>query len=825
MIAHWETRRTALPRYCAARIGALLGASVLTLAPTAWAQTRDQDTNITIDEIVVTAQKREQTLQSVPQSISALGSGDLQNRTIIETTDLNGIVPNLNITSAYSRTQPNFSLRGVSVANEFSASIASPIGIYVDEVYQAFRPSHGQQLFDLERVEVLRGPQGTLYGRNTTGGAINFISRKPTLEGANGYLELGYGNFNTLRIEGAAEATLIPDKLGVRFAGTFADGDGYTFNPVDEMYYSDTNAYAGRASVLWQPNDRFDAYLKVYVAENDQMQDLPYGIGYGENGTDLFGFSRELAGLEQDEVPADTAGNYFTDAEGVVLHLNYYLGDFTVTSITGYDGATFDLSPFDCDGSPNNVCAIRYFTEHDAWNQDLRVTYQGERLTVIGGAYYGIDTARTVNEPDFFGIFTDLGVPADLFNPPILTQDGLAVVPAGTPPNPCAPVTVNPDGFFDARSLLIPECAAQGAPPTTPLLAEQRFTIERPSYAVYGEAVYDVTSKLTMTVGLRYTFDEVKYLDAQTILFDDTGTPRATSVPFSFPFDPNVGTLDREEDSQRLTGRVIASYNWTPDVMTYASYSRGYRAGAFNGLAYQGVEQIFFVPPEEVDAIETGLKSELFDRRLRFNASFFYYDYRNQQIAEIVGATSFLRSVDGRIFGAEMDFNAYVHERVIIDGSVGYLDSRYDDGQVLPGAGLDISGNEFPNAPDFTATLGGTFTLYDDDTYFARLRLDGQYIGSYWFDPFNDYGGQFVGSPDLQGAPLASEELGGGNPDYVLGHGRLTIGTDQLQLALWVRNITNKFYFTYGLNLNAFNQDYLVRGAPRTYGIELRASF
>ncbi len=134
-----------------------------------------------IAEIVVTAQKRAQNLQDVPAAVSAIGGDALEARGINETSDLMGAVPSLQISTPYGKTQPNFSLRGISVANEFSASTASPVGVYVDEVYQSFRASHGGQLYDIDRVEVLRGPQGTLYGRNTTGGAISFFTRKPGL--------------------------------------------------------------------------------------------------------------------------------------------------------------------------------------------------------------------------------------------------------------------------------------------------------------------------------------------------------------------------------------------------------------------------------------------------------------------------------------------------------------------------------------------------------------------------------------------------------------------------------------------------------------------
>ena len=338
-----------------------------------------------IAEIVVTAQKRAQNLQDVPVAVSALAGDELESRGVSETSDLQGFVPSLQITTPYGRTQPNFSLRGVSVANEFSASTASPVGVYVDEVYQSFRASHGQQLYDLERVEVLRGPQGTLYGRNTTGGAISFFSNKPQLGASEGTLTVGYGNYDTKTVEGAVEATLVPDKLGIRFAGTFAKGDGWQYNPVQDRHVGTTNTIAGRVSLRWKPTDTVDINLKGYIARDNPLAPNPYALGQLAGGRDVLGYSRfdpaqnGGAPLGKNEVAADTGGRYFTSSRGVALNVAIELSDtLSLTSITGYDGGKYRNSPFDCDGSPNSVCALRYNSVNQNFNQDLRLNYKGD---------------------------------------------------------------------------------------------------------------------------------------------------------------------------------------------------------------------------------------------------------------------------------------------------------------------------------------------------------------------------------------------------------------------------------------------------------------
>ena len=828
------------------------------------AQTREG-----IDVIVVTATKRATNLQDVPISVSAIGGDELAARGINETSDLMGSLPNLQVTSAYSDTQPNFSLRGIGVANEFSASTASPIGVYVDEVYQSFRASHGQQLYDLERVEVLRGPQGTLFGRNTTGGAINFITRKPELAGTSGYLTAGYGNYDAINVEGALEGEIVPGVLGVRVAGTFATADGYTFNPTLNQDFAETDSYAGRVTFLVEPSDAFRMTLKLHGAKANPRQDLPYGIGYLEGRTDAAGYSRfqprpELGGrlLEEDEVQADTGGFYRTDQYGAALTVEGDISDsLTLTTIFGYDEASFDLSPFDCDGSPNNVCAIRYNSESTNLNADVRLSFDdGGPFRLIVGGYYGVDKIDTVNEPDFFGFLRPLlqsfGVPDGFNNIPIAVGNSLAVIPAFavdptlTPADAgfCAPININPAGFFDARSLIAfnadvaatnsaggtafqAACAAAGAPPFGPILARQEFTIERPSLAVYGEGTVDFTDALSLTIGLRYTYDDVKYANGQSLLFDLGGENAfASLVPYEFPLTGQPGRVNQSEDTGQLTGRAILDYEIAEDVLVYASYSRGYRAGTYNGLAYQDISQVYFVDPEKVNAYEVGVKSRFANNTVQLNAAGFYYDYSGQQIAQIIGATSFLRSADGRLFGGEAELTWQPNDFLRLDSSIGYLNSEYQGNVVDPtdptALTLDINGNDFPNAPELTFNAGVELTPLNDGRNKLTVRGDASYMGEYFFDPFGDYGQDPCDQP-IAGSNvlLATPELACGNPSYWLFDARVTYERDNFAISAYGRNLSDKFYYVYGLNLNAFYQDYLTRGAPRTYGVEATIRF
>ena len=823
-----------------------------------------------IAEIVVTAQKRAQNLQDVPVAVSALAGEELESRGISETSDLQGFVPSLQITTPYGRTQPNFSLRGVSVANEFSASTASPVGVYVDEVYQSFRASHGQQLYDLERVEVLRGPQGTLYGRNTTGGAISFFSNKPQLGASNGTITLGYGNYDTKTAEGAVEATIIPDKLGIRFAGTFAKGDGWQYNPVQDRHVGTTNTVAGRVSLRWKLSDTVDINLKGYFARDNPLAPNPYALGQLAGDRDVLGYSRfdpaqnGGAPLGKNEVAADTGGRYFTSSNGFALNVAVDLSDtISLTSITGYDTGKYRNSPFDCDGSPNSVCALRYNSVSKNFNQDLRLNYKGDRLNLVAGLYYGVDKIDTRNEIDFFGVLKPIlqgaGVPNSFFNAPVSAPQAAAFVPAFAvnpaldPTNPasCSAVpTGNPNGFLDARSLIAlltdiqvnnsggggfggaisAACRAAGAPPFGPISGEQKYTIKRPSAAIYFDGSYDITDALTLSVGLRYTMDKVKYLDGRTVLYDLGGTIRASTIPYTFPYDPNAPALEQKEKANRLTGRVNLSYDFADDKMAYLNYSRGYRSGSFNGLAYQGTNQVYYIQPEQINAYEGGLKMRFFDRRVQLNLAGFYYDYKNHQVTQVIGATTFTRSANGRLYGGEAELTIQAADSLRLDASMSLLRSKYKSNVIDPtdpsSPTRNVNGNPFPNAPRTTFSAGFDWDVFDSGDNKLTLRGDAAYTGKYYFDPFGDYGQTPCDRPGAPGnVRPAGPAITCGNPGYWLMNSRLTFEHGNYAASLWVKNLTNKYYYSYGLNIDIFGLDYLNRGTPRTYGVEVTAKF
>lgn len=832
-----------------------------------------------LGEIVVTATKRSENLQNVPVAVSAVTSEALQAKGVFGTSDLNNVLPNLQVSSPYGEQQPNFSVRGIGVGTEFNANAASPVGVYFDEVYQAFRASHGQQLYDLNQVEVVRGPQGTLYGRNTTGGAINFITHAPGLRGNEGYLTVGYGTYDRLNAEGAIELTGAEDRFGVRIAGTYVNSDPYIHNRLaaglntsaaggasglnrtSGMDPGGVETYGGRITIRFKPVDAVDLKLKVYGARSKGGTEAPIPTGQSKTSDvinytspnfilgGLFSalapaglvptsYSQSGNGLSLNEVQSDSIGTATTKSGGVVFDARFELSSaLKLISVTGYDDGRYQQSPeTECDATPLRLCTIGFDSKFHAFNQDVRLDYNGGAFKAIAGAYYGRDVITSDNTPDFFNFTSDiraaLGLPSSYFNP---------------------------GGAFNGTAL-----SASSLP--TGIRARQHFRQIRTSYAIYGEASYQIAPTVKITAGLRYTKDKNTFRDGITTYYDDAGTARLITVSnfqqngafapyFLQPVYNEAGVqvipsfqalgipvpsgLDREGSSGRLSGRAIIDWKPADHVLVYASYSRGYRAGTFNGLAYGSANQVYFVPPETVDAFELGLKSRFWDNRAQFNLSTFYYKYKGQQgLVVDTTATANLTSLNGKLYGLEAEFTLKPVDSLTLYASLGLLHSEYDDGAcpsnpalipnfpaqlgscvVSSGGPVSVAGNPFPYAAKSSGSFAFDWVPVDDGDRKLTLHGDANYTGHFHYDAFGNY----------SRGPLpavASGKFADGEGDYWVVNGRVTYTMGRVSLAVWGKNLTNTVYYPFGISLeNLFGNGYRVRALPRTAGIEATIRF
>ncbi|MDR2857686.1 MAG: TonB-dependent receptor [Novosphingobium sp.] len=740
----------------------------------------------------MTATKRSENIQKVPIAINVLSGDTLTSKGIAQTSELAAQVPNLQISSSFGKNQPNFILRGISVGNEFNSNQASPIGVYLDEDYLSARFAQGMNLFDLERVEVVKGPQGTLYGRNTVGGAINIVTKKAGFGPANGYVTAGYGNFNRYSAAAAFGTTLIDDVLAIRVAGTFNRGDGEEPNPLPgKPAGRSTRDYAVRASILFKPADNLSFTLRGYKGKSNPTSEAGYSIGAGPGGANAVTGYMRPANYGFYETAADYVGRNAASAQGLGLIGKLELSSFEITSITAYDDGKLRIDQ-DPDGSPVDEFSINWYANYKQFNQDLRLSSDASRpLRFIVGGYYGFDRNKTFNTYRFFNFLQYVpGTPA--FDPPNIFV-----------PPPYPGLIGGVPGVFSGFGV------------------HHDFTQDRRSYAGYGEVDWDVSDKITLTAGLRYTHDTIRLYNVSSTAFAYNGIEQFTLIPLlNAPGTSCPGTAGCPDkltnSSSKVTGRAIINYKPTPNLMLYASYSRGYRAGAINGTAYASPGQLTFVEPEQLTAYEAGFKSTLLDRRIRFNGAVFYYDYRNQQLQEVIGIVPFLRNAPkARAIGLDLDFSARISDAVTLNLGYGYLDSKY---QTLVLSGVNLAGNRFSNAPNMTFNASADIKLLDNGTGQLHLLPNAVFTGDTWFSPFNR-------SPSS-----ATGAVGDNRYEYQAGYWLANIRAEfvmqRLSVGVYAKNLFDQRYFTAAVDLRAaIGADYLVRGDRRKFGFDVTYRF
>lgn len=707
------------------------------------------------DDIVVTAQRRSQSLMSVPLAVSAIGGDALLRQGLQQPTSLASTVPNLQVNDATGGSEPNFTLRGVGLGNEYSSNQASPVGVYADDTYLAFRSMHGSQMFDLERVEVLRGPQGTLFGRNTTGGAINFITRKPELSGTNGYFDAGYGNFNDVRIDAAAEGTLVEDRLGVRAAVSFSRHDGY----VNNIYPGGPDLATGhmlrtRLSVRARPSDNLDINVRVFVNRSHQIQPGVIAVGTDPGGVNPYtGYGR--GDLPFYTVESDSAYRNENRSQGFALSVKLDLTDsLSLSSLTSYDTGMSDYAQ-DYDSSPFSVAdTSAYVADYKEINQELRLSFDHGAVKAQGGLFYGRDRVDADNKYIIFRFLADeYGLPAD--------------------PN-----------FIDGGATIA-----------------QAYRQIRISKAVFGQIEVEPVANLLLTLGGRYTRDTARYENGTSVIGDFDFTPIVQVI--GTPGNP----LNRRGRNSAFTGRAAISYQFPGGPLVYGSYSRGYRAGTFNGSGFLDPSQVDFVKPEKIDAYEIGAKGRFLDGALTLAGALYYYDYVNQQIQDQIGPIAILRSAGAStIKGGELEATIRFAPPVSFSGSLGYTDARYDR-LTLRDEVLD--GNRLPFAPKVTASGRLDITIPDVAGGDLVLSPSVTYTSSQWFTPYNAAMGNGILRQD----------------GYALFDAVVEWKKGPWGFRLWGKNLTQKHYYAYGLNLTDYGWYYFNPGQRRIYGGAVHMAF
>lgn len=632
-----------------------------------------------VQEIVVTAQRREENLQKVPVSVTALSGADLAARAIVDSTDIVKLVPALKY-NAYSPSTTVYNLRGVS-QNDYSDQLEPPVAVYQDDSYLSSMATAGFPLFDIERVEVLRGPQGTLFGRNATGGAIQYISRKPTDEfslngSATWFSDGGYA------VEVGAGGP-VSDTLAVRFALDRVQRDGFvkSNNPAIGDT-GGTNQFAGRVQLLWKPAPGLKILLRAMRSKDDNSRaggtytytpavPADHGRGVPQAPTDDFwgtgpgvdpnGYVKPASyGLYENN--NNVPSIFDRTIQAYTGRIDWSVGNVTIVSITDYQR----MSKFyqeDCDGTPLNGCIFAPRTNLRQFSQELRVEGNTGPLRWVAGANY-----------------------------------------------------IDIDGHYQSHAeynLIALDYFSTG---------DSNYYIRTKSPSVFAQGTYELTDKLKFTAGARYTRDKKTdnyHLDFTSSLGDQV-------VDFNPALNPN----EARKRYNLYSGKVQFDYSPSNNVMLFAGVTRGTKSGNFSAPVSAPVV-VSRLPhgPEVLWDYEAGIKSKFLDNRLRVNASGFYYDYHNYQAFSLIDLVQTISNHDAWVYGGELEVTAVPVDGLNISGGLSYLKSK------VKGIGLPdgtVTDSQLPQAPRWSGNASISYTLPVGNGDLTA-RLDGTFTSKFCF--------------------------------------------------------------------------------------------
>lgn len=638
------------------------------------------------DEILVTARKRDENLGAIGQPVSAMTGDQLADRGIGDMEALQQQIPNFSMGQQLGSAR--ISLRGVGLDN-ISASADGSVAYHGDGVFYARPAAAVGTFFDVERVEVLRGPQGTLYGRNATGGSVNVLSRKPTGE-FSGYVTATAGNYDTHALEGAFGGPLVEDTIFVRLAAQAVDRDGFGQNIVTGNEIDDAKTRAVRGQLQLVPSASLDILLRAEYAEAD---DHAYGYHFirpysDDNGYTIAPIGPRLGGTfaeDRRDVASDVDPKNDRDITtlSAVVHAN--LGGARLTSISGYQETNY-LTQSDVDVSSAALAPLYQSEDARQLSQEFQLIDAGERRNWLLGAYYFEETIDA---------FFDVPFRTDLFG---MTPTFLS------------------EGYY-----------AGGRIDTT-------------AYALFGELSHEIAANLRITLGARYSYEEKRGQDRTRI---DLTTPDISVPGKNAP--PVLATPN--DDFSAFTPRILLEHQGRDDLLAYVSASRGFKSGAVNLGGLQAI-----VRPEVVTAYEAGLKSQAAHRQWGANLSGFYYDYEDLQVGLVRNSVLVLENAaTASIYGLEAEITAAPTESLRFDLVAAYLHAQYDDfttqDQARPGQGnaidpatgqpvFQLAGNRLSQAPEFTANLG---VQYQWVTTVGNLSVRGEifWVDDTYFTPFN----------------------------------------------------------------------------------------
>jgi len=833
----------------------LLAAAIYMAATGVSAQANED--NFLLEEIVVTAQKRAQNLQEVPIAVSAFSGEQLQEAVIKDIFDLKNRAPGLQSIQEQSNSSSGFRIRGIGTSGQ-NFGLESSVGMYVDGVYRARQSSMISEMIDIEAVEILRGPQGTLFGKNTPAGAILFRTVAPSHE-SDSYISVTGGNYGQLNASAGGNLSLIDDVLAVRGTVFSSKRDGtIDVEGSGNEVLNDRNRQGARLQALFTPYDDLTIRLIADYSEIDETccgvlvtQDN-YTVADGALGSDAI-----LEALGGTVYHGDNNGDFETSLNflpesnsrdrGLAIDTSWDLDShYTLNFITGYRKFN-STSIVDADFTNVDLLATSNDAQSTTFSQEIRLDYIGDDLNFVVGAYYfqqDLDLDYTIEAGDLLSEFVKPGLGADGVDYNDF-QGLLALKTAGAQ--------------VPANDVFIPGMTASHT-------AKQ----DHESWAIFGQFDYHLTENLIVTAGLRYTEEEKEmttvfsenwtltdptsqatYEAGLTALLVDAGfvpgVP-ATSVPYDnlLATDPNFfepftqagwagylfsGLTPREDiaaklSDEQITGTIKLSWLATEDTMIYASYGTGYKSGGTNtDRIATGFSPVF--DAETSESFEIGLKTEFPQQALRLNAAMHYTTVDDFQANTFVG-TGFVLQNAGELesYGGELELFWVPLETTEVSLNYAYTHAEYKqfenagcqiatpahtgvDEATQPGTdACDRSGGRLPNTPEHAINLGvkQMFNLADG-------------IEAYVYGEYTFLSGLVNGNDN---DPLKEQK------DFGLLNLRagLDFVDEDITVTLWGRNVLDEEYK--GSTFDAPLQDGKLLtspGAPRTYGVTLNKRF
>ncbi len=626
--------------------------------------------SVLMEEVIVTAQKREQNAQDVGIAITSLSGRQIEGLGYTSTSEIIAQTPSLRMLS-FSPSLTVFNIRGVS-QNDFADHYEPPVAVFNDEAYISTQGAVNTLMFDIERVEVLRGPQGTLFGRNATGGAIQYVSRKPS-DDFNAMARLTIGEFKQRNIEGAIGGPL-SDTVAARLSVSYVNNDGWINNRVGPDINKNEDI-AGRLQFLVKAGDSTDILIKLHGSKNDDTSGgyshsalyadadglgvpVPSNVNYYGtcNGCDLLGY-RNTANDPWDQAH-DRIGFLDREIYGITAKITSDFGFATFTSISDY--LTMDKRfGSDSDASPNDLLTFDTDQDLNQYSQELRLSGESERFRWVTGLYFlYIDTKNQASA----GIGT-------IFNPKFVSTAD--------------------------------------------------YTLTTKSLALFGQAEYDLSDQFTIIGGVRLTSDKKKMSYRLTDNFGGL-------VDFNTSLYPDLA----KKTFENVSAKLQIDLRPVDDLLLFASINRGTKAGSFSAPIFQPFN-IAEIPhgQEVLTAYEIGTKTTWADGRVRFNASAFYYDYNDYQAFFLAGLSQQIANRDASIYGFEAELAASPVKRLELSVGVSHLDGKVFDVTLPAGR---VTDREMPMSPGFSLNWLARYSFAVPGGTLA-LQADGTYTSSYYF--------------------------------------------------------------------------------------------